>query len=276
MVRSPHLRSLAYLSVGDSAGPVEVIEACAAAGFDGVGLRLAAPLGLELAHPVVGRPATVRAIRAAAAHTGVRVFDGEVITLTPDTNVADLLPLLSTLAELDCPLMQITSEDPEWHRAVDNFARLCEQARRFGVRMAFEFMRWRSVKTFEDALALVEQAGQPNGGIVLDALHLSRSGGSPAAVAAAPRERLLYVQLCDAADPVPQTGPALIAEARGARRYPGEGSLWLDALLDVLPPGIPISLEVPQPPSGLPLRERVRRGAASLDAWLARRPARAA
>jgi sugar phosphate isomerase/epimerase len=167
--------------------------------------------------------------------------------------------------------MQITSEDPDWKRGVANFGNVCDEASRFGLRIALEFMRWRSVRTIDEAARLVSEAGRPNGGIVLDTLHLSRSGGSPNAVANVSAQAIMYVQLCDAVEMIPATDDGLIREARSGRLAPGAGSLWLEGLFDVLPDDIAISIEIPgAAPADASLKERAQRAADALDLWLAR------
>jgi sugar phosphate isomerase/epimerase len=270
MIRK-HRTSVAYLTVV-GAEPVEQIEAAAAAGFDSVGLRTVAPLGLALQYPIVGNAAMLRSIRAACARTGVSILDGEVLTLTAETDVARFAPAIETVAELGARYMQITSEDPDDARAVENFAACCEIAGALNVAMAFEFMRWRTVRTIEEAYDFVARAGKANGGIVLDTLHLSRSGGTPSAVAALPPGQVFYVQLCDARATMPLTTDAIVAEARGGRLYPGDGDLWLDALFDLLPDDIAISIEVPgamRPDASV--AERTQGAARALDRFLTRR-----
>jgi sugar phosphate isomerase/epimerase len=268
-MQTNNLRSIAYLSTS-GAEPVEQIEAACEAGFDAVGLRVVAPLGLPLAHPIAGNQSLIKRIRDASQRTRVRVLDSEVLTLTGNTSVAEFFPALAAAAEIGSTYMQITSEDPEWSRGVDNFGKVCDEAGRFGLRIALEFMRWRSVRTIEEAARLVADANRPNGGIVLDTLHLSRSGGSPLAVAKVPREHIMYVQLCDAAQTMPLTDDAVIAEARAGRLNPGEGSLWLEQLFDILPDDIAISIEVPgAAPPGASVQERSQRAAKALDEWLA-------
>lgn len=269
------VRSVAYLSVA-GAEPVEQIEAAAAAGFDAVGLRTVAPLGLALSYPIVGNSARVQAIREACARTGVQVLDCEVITLTADTRIEDIRPAIETAGELGARYMQITSEDPERMRAVRNFAECCDLAAPFGIGIAFEFMRWRSVRMIEEAAEFVSLADRPNGGIVLDTLHLSRSGGSPGAVAAVPSHRIFYVQLCDAHRAMPASTDDIVAEARGGRLYPGDGALWLQELFDVLPPDIAISIEVPGAlPANASVSERTRGAAHALQRFLDERSRRA-
>ena len=80
----------------------------------------------------------------------------------------------------------------------------------------------------------------------------------------------MYVQLCDAVETTPVTDDGLIAEARGGRLNPGDGNLWLDALFDVLPDDIAISIEVPgASPAGASVKERTQRAAKALEVWLA-------
>ena len=273
-MQSNNLRSIAYLTV-NGADPVDEIEAASAAGLDAVGLRVSSPAGLQLAHAVLGQPNRIRDIRAALDRTGVRVLDTELVTMTAGTRVADVLPVLEISAELGATFLQATSEDPDWSRALNTFGEICDQANRFGLKIAFEFMQWRAVKSIEDVTRFLTGAGQPNAGIVLDMLHLSRSGGSPQAVAKVPPKFLFYVQLCDATSELPATDQELIAEARGGRLYPGEGTLWLDQVFDVLPDDIGISIEVPPGPAiGNSTHERTQSAARALDRWLAQYRAR--
>ncbi len=236
--------SLAYLSVPGS-HPIAHIEAAAEAGFDAVGLRTVAPLGLALNPQIIGNKSLIHEIKQACERTGISVADAELLTLTGHTVIEEMHPALAVAAELGCTYMQVVSEDSDWSRAVDHFAALCDEAKRYGMRMALEFMRWRSVKSIQEAARFVAEAGKDNGGILLDTLHLSRSGGSPAAVASIPKEKIFYVQLCDAPTEMPRDED-ILAEARCGRMYPGQGGLWLKELMDVVPDNILISLEVPR------------------------------
>lgn len=243
-VQAGNLLAIAYLTI-ENGTPVEQIEAAAAAGFDALGLRLLAPQGLRLAHDIIGNDALIHAIRSACQRTGVRILDVDVFTIAPGTDIGAFAPAIATAAALGASIIQVVCDDPDAHRAIESFAALCAAAHRFGIIVAIEFMRWREVRTIEDALALVRGAGSPNAAICMDTLHLSRSGGSPASLDAIPAALLPYLQLCDA----PSTPPApdgLLHEARRDRLYPGEGGLWLDEVLDRMPPGIPISIEVPR------------------------------
>ena len=250
--------ALAYLTI-DRAGPVEQVEIAAAAGFRSVGLRILSPSHLQDRTNIVGRPDLVRAVRAALHATGLRAFDAEVVTLSPATSAASFAPFVATAAELGCRFVQVVCEDGDRSRGADNLAALARTAAEHGLGVALEFMAFRAVRTLGEATALVNAARQSNLAVIVDALHLDRSGGSPADVARVPRSQVAYLQLCDA--PAGRPAPASLAdEARHARLHPGEGGLPLRDLLAAVGPDMPISIEVPhRDDAGLPLVEKARR-----------------
>ena len=261
--------TLAYLTV-DEGTPVDQIESASGAGFDAVGLRLLAPSGLQLAHEIVGNKAQIRAICRACESTGIDIFDVDVFTLAATTDMAVLYHALETAAEIGASIIQTVCEDPDLQRATERFALLCAAAAPHGMTVAIEFMRWRQVGTIEDALAFVAQAGCSNGAICVDTLHLSRSGGTPASIAAVPAQCMPYVQLCDARAEIPPLQD-MLQEARHDRLYPGEGELWLDDILDAMPVGIPISIEVPRIiHANRSVRDRAKLAGDALRFYLAR------
>jgi sugar phosphate isomerase/epimerase len=260
--------SLAFLTVFNCP-PVEHVKIAAASGYDMVGLRLIAPHGLNLAHPIVGNAPLIREINATATDLGVSFYDGEVFTLLPETDIDSWLPVIETAAEFGMPVMQITCEDPDLSRAGDRLGRIADAAAEHDMKMAIEFMRWRSAATIRDAARLAEASGRDNVGILLDALHLSRSGGSPADIAALPEGLVLYLQLCDAPAMQPADNAACIAEARTGRMFPGDGGLWLNELMSVLPRNVVISVETPHKgDAALTFAERAEKGIAATRRFL--------
>ena len=234
--------SLDYLTVS-GASPIEQVEAAAAAGFDSVGLRFLAPSDLAMEHDVIDDPAAVRAIASACRRVGVRPLDVEVFCLGPGLESTRAMRAADAAAEVGASTLLAVIADDDRHRAIDRFAWLCDHAAWHGMDVALEFMGWSSVSTIDDALAFIAEAGRPNAGICVDALHLSRSGGRPQQATTVPRAGS-FVQLCDAPSSLPP--PDLMrAEARGDRLYPGEGDLWLDQLLESIPTDTPVSVEVP-------------------------------
>lgn len=268
-----NLLSLAYLTV-DGADPVEHVEAARAGGFDAAGLRIAMPSHLAGGRQVVGDAQAVREIKRACRATGVRVWDVEVITLAPDTAMEAVVPVLETAAEIGAAWVQCVCEDTDLERSLDRFTALCDAADKYPLSIALEFMQFRAVQTIEDAIAMVVASECLNAGVLVDALHLSRSGGVPDTVSGMPRQFIAYMQLCDAPAKVP-TLADLPREARTARLYPGEGALPLDALMDVLPRSVAISVEVPTLAAvGLSAAERAIRAGDAARRYLAEYSAR--
>jgi sugar phosphate isomerase/epimerase len=153
-------------------------------------------------------------------------------------------------------------------RAIDRFAELCDLAKLSNLSVDLEFMVWRPVARIADAVEIVRGAGRSNGAILIDALHLFRSGGGASAIAALDPALIGSVQLCDARAEAPDPS-GIIDEARGNRLPPGEGALPLSELVAALPENVTFGLEVPMsatPP--VPALERARRVHRAANAFL--------
>jgi sugar phosphate isomerase/epimerase len=235
--------SLAYLTV-NGADPLQHIAAAAQAGYQAAGLRILPPRHLADAPSVVGNVPLIRAIKHACSGSGISLLDAEVVSITATTTGSELQAVVDTAAELGFSFIQTVVEDSEEARAADRLAALADLAAAAQMRIALEFMRFRPLTDLQSALRLIQMAGRSNVQVLIDALHLARSGGSTEQVAALAPDSIALAQLCDA----PAEAPAidqLAQEARTARLYPGDGALPLSALLDVLPDGTPLSIEVP-------------------------------
>jgi len=167
------------------------------------------------------------------------------VTIDPDFSAARLASMLESARELGAKRLSVCGDDPDRPRLVARFAELCELAAGFGMGVDLECMAWRQVASFPDAVQVVQEAGQPNGGALVDALHLSRTGGSPADLHGVPPPLIRSAQLCDAPAPRPTSNEAIINEARSGRLPPGEGGLPLRELLAALPDHAALSVEVP-------------------------------
>ena len=250
--------SLSHLSVLP-VGPPELIDLAADAGFRSIGIRLCSPMAGGPEWPLRVGSAQLRETLGRLNDRGVRVFDIEVVRLAEATNVETYVAAFETAAALGAHRATVNIDDPDRSRTVDRFGRLCDLAAPHGLSLDIEFMIWRPVARLEDAVAIVTAAARRNGHVLVDALHLDRSGGTPAAVAAVDAALIGCVQLCDASKARPESS-GIIDEARSGRLAPGEGELPLGALLDALPPTIPLAVEVPLArslPNATPL-ERAR------------------
>lgn len=266
--------SLSHLTVLE-VGPPDLVTLAADAGFSSMGLRLVSPMPGGVAYPLVPGSVAMAETRRRMADRGVRVFDVEVVCLVPDTDVATFSAMFEAAAELGAERVCLNVDDPDRSRTIDRFAAVCDLAAGFGLAVDLEFMLWRPVARIEDAAAVVTAAGRPNGTILVDSLHLFRSGGTARDVAAVPRASIGCIQLCDARADAPDRSH-LVDEARTDRLPPGEGALPLDEFLDALPDGLTFGLEVPMSrsaPSLSPL-ERARRVRSAADALLSARRGR--
>ncbi len=241
-----HDYSLAFLTTSDI-GPAEAVHVAAEAGYQMVGLRfLPAAPGNEDAYPVMTDASVQQNVADALNETGIKLADIEIARLKAGTDVSSFEEFCALGQRFSARHVLVAGDDPEHDRLTDTFGRFCELAQEYGLTADLEFMPWTAVKTVADALKIVESAGQENGGVLVDALHFDRSGSTLAEVAALPRHRLNYAQLCDGPVPYDSSDAGMIHIARAERMLPGEGGIDLESLVRALPEDITLSVEVPR------------------------------
>ena len=172
------------------------------------------------------------------------VLQIELIALDRATDARAYRPLLEAGAALGATRLVVTGDDPDLSVVTARLAEIADLAAEYRLTVDLEFMPFRVLATLGQALAAVAEAGRDNVAVMVDALHLARSGGEPADVAAADARRLAVLQLCDA----PSVAPArhlLADEARAGRLLPGCGGLPLEELLTAMPPDALLACEVP-------------------------------
>lgn len=235
--------------------PPDLVTIAAEAGFDAVGLRVSPATDEERPWPMAPGSAMLAETVRRCADTGITVLDAEAVRLGPAHT--DFAPFLDAAAQLGARYVNAICDDADPGRLTDEFARLAERARPYGIRPVIEFMAYRSVRTLAAATAVAAGSG---GGVLVDALHVQRCGVSLDALRRVDPGLVSYVQLCDA----PLAAPAdPVGEARSARLLPGEGELPIAELLAALPAGVPVAVEAP------------RAGAAARPASFAKRARRA-
>ncbi|WP_038182341.1 TIM barrel protein [Vibrio rhizosphaerae] len=236
--------ALAHLSVLN-VPPLELVSLAAKVGFSDIGLRLYPAFSGSIFYELPEGSAQCRDMQRRLSDEGIGVNDIEFIGIGENFNPSDLQGLLDTAGALGAKRLYVCGDDPDQTRLIDNYARLCELAAPYDLYVELEYMAWRAVKNFEDAFDVVTAAGQSNGGMLIDALHLFRTGGTVQDILRAP-DFIHSIQLCDAiAEQCPATSEDLLQEARSGRLAPGQGSLPLKSLLTTLADGTAISLEVP-------------------------------
>lgn len=105
-------------------------------------------------------------------------------------------------------------------RLMEAFRDLCADAANSRTKVGFELMPFAMIDSLEQALLLIEGAGQANGGIVLDLWHLVKLGISYEQVARIPLPYLTSVELSDGTFSAPWS---LHEDTINHRRLCGEG-----------------------------------------------------
>lgn len=233
-----------YLTLGECT-PATIVDAAAEAGFRSVGLRVEARRRQEeFAHRAVRNPSAMRAIKRRLAATGVSVSNVCGGYLVPDTTSDAIEALVDTGAELGCRYILANGDDPDESRTIANLACMCEFATSAGIKIAVEFVPYQVISSLGQAYRMVQATGYANAGLLPDPLHLSRSGGTPADLAAIDPARIFYAQICDAPAQKPATLEGCLQEARTGRLYPGQGGLPLVEYVRALPDECEIEVEV--------------------------------
>src|SRR5262249_49734559 len=190
--------------------------------------------------------------------------------LPPGRDVGACVPALARGAVLGPRSALVAGDDPAWPRLRDRTARFCDAAAQFGLSAAIEFAVIRPLATLSQTLRLLSEIGRKNGVICLDPLNFVRSGGSAAFLRGLEPRLFPYAQISDGVlGPGEPDLSKLGRMTPNERRMPGDGIVPLRQILDALPPGLPLSVEIPMPASiRLPAREWARATAESTRRFL--------
>jgi sugar phosphate isomerase/epimerase len=234
--------SLAHLSELD-VPPLELVELAARAGFASIGLRTAPASPGGVVYPLTTETEQTEMRRRLAAN-GLKVLEVEVVPLSSTTRVADYRAMLETGAAIGASRLTVVGDSADFAAVADKLAEMAELALPYRIAVDLEFMPFRPVQSLAHAVDVVTRAGHPNAHILIDALHVFRSGTSPQEFAGVDPAMLGPIQLCDAPAQAPPPD-GLMVEARTRRLLPGDGELPLAALIDALPSDIRFGVEVP-------------------------------
>lgn len=256
------LLSLHQLCLRDL-GPVDLVPVAREVGFTSVSVFLHPPAPQLDIFPRLTLSQTP-AFRAACAREGVSVHNIEALPVSGRTEPVAYLPVLDHAAEIGATRATLLIYDQNLDRAGGKIVHLCDEAAQRGIALSIEFMAFSALKTVGQAADFVRGQGHANLSLLVDPLHLARTGGTPADLLAH-AETIGCLQFCDA----PRDPPAdLFAEAVDDRQIPGEGDLPLTALLAATDPALPVDIEVPMlrlERAGVSALDRARRLMASLS-----------
>jgi sugar phosphate isomerase/epimerase len=229
---SERLISLAAACVAD-VDPATAVDVAAEAGFGGVGIWF---------DPESWTTLVARDVAARLADRGIVALDIEPIILGRGTDHGERI--IDAAVEIGAPHILMASGPADRSEVVARFATLCQRAAGSNVVIALEFLPMFSIGSLDAALSVVGEAGCANGAVLVDSLHLARSGGTPDDLAGVAPNLLPYLQIADAtAGPLDPSLAGLREEALHGRLLPGHGDLPLAALLSAVP-DVPLSVEM--------------------------------
>ena len=236
--------SLSYYTVPELSF-TEMIDVAADAGCEYVGVRLLDGAPTEPPTALVHDAALRGEALARMRDRGIRALDASAARLRPDTRADAFAPMLEVCEELGVRHLTCSIDDPDVARRTETLSALCALARPHDVRVEIEFVPWMAIAALADAASLVSAIDAPNLGILVDALHLDRSGGHPEDIRVLSPAWFRLAQICDAPACTDFGKADQIRVATQARCLPGDGVLPLAALIRALPRDVPLCLEIP-------------------------------
>ena len=186
---------------------------------------------------------TSREVKRRIDDTGVEAVDMEVIRLgrSIDTGKA----LIEAACEVGAKNILVVSSLHSSKETAEQLSHLCSLAKAGDLTICLEFMKFTSVKSLSDALDVVKLVDAPNVGILLDLLHVVRSGTTFKEIKACDPNLFPYAQWCDGtAQPVGWSDSELITDALDDRLIPSQGKLDALTFESLFDTGIPFSIEV--------------------------------
>jgi sugar phosphate isomerase/epimerase len=237
--------TLGHLTIG--VGPLETIDVAAAAGFPSVSIRIAGRRKSDEFPQILGNASALREIRQRIDDSGLRLSSIMPHQFYEEVTRGDIAKTVDAALELRPDFVLCNDYVPN-DGILEMVGPLAEAVADANIRIAIEFTKYSETRSLTHTLERIRQSGKPNLQVVIDALHLDRSGGTNAEVAATPREKIAFAQLCDAKRRTDNpSSQMLMEEARTARLEPGEGDIDLYGFLDALPRDVEIEYELPNP-----------------------------
>ena len=213
--------------------PADTIRAAADAGFGAAGIWF---------DPDSWTPSRADEIRRRLDDTGLVALDVEPVMLSPAGDHGEAL--IDAAIALGARYVLVASLDDDHHRVAARLARLADCLGTAPPRLVLEFLPSLGVRTLSDAVSIVRAVARPEVGVLIDNLHLARSGGEPAEIAQHDPHLFPYLQICDAtAEPSDPSRRGLLDEALHRRLLPGIGALPIDACVHAVP-DVPLSFEI--------------------------------
>lgn len=248
MTSAPHPDRLAIgmLSVF-GLPPIEFVDLAAELGCHRISAALRGMPLVPLGYPPFSLTddATLRNdLLAAMADRDVTLSLADGFLVLPGADVSALESDLDVVAELGVPRINVVSLEPDLARTLDQLAALTELAARRDIGTVVEPVPGMTIGDLTTALAARDYVGRTEFRLLIDTMHLVRSGSGAAELTAIDPDHIGYAQLNDIT-----LRPRIddyLQEAMFERMVPGAGELPLRDILSALPVDTVIEIEVPQ------------------------------
>jgi sugar phosphate isomerase/epimerase len=198
------------------------VRAAAAAGFRSVGLDV---FSLDR-HLREG--GTLEDIADEIGRNGLRC--AEIAALRIDADRAEVDAQLASFERAVRSLrprwILVNSDVPPCAESAALFRRAADRLREHGARLALEFLAITKLDSIAGALELIERAGVPDAGVLVDTWHFFLGPNDWSDLDRLPVERIAYLQFDD--HPAVPVGSDLREETLHRRVFPGEGRFELE------------------------------------------------
>lgn len=184
-----------------------------------------------------------REMKAAMRDRGVAIVLGEGFVVRPGAGMRERARDVEVFAELGARRLNTVSMDPDLGRSFDEFAVVAEMAAAAGMESSVEFGPGLGTPDLATALAAVRHVGRPDFKLLIDTMHLARTGGTAADLAALDPALIGHIQLSDSLKT--DRFATYMEEAMYERMAPGDGELPLVDILAALPRHLNVGLEIP-------------------------------
>lgn len=233
-------------------GPAEFIRAASAAGFTHAGLRTVQPGGPNPGQAKVDA-SNIDAVEQAIAETGIRIVSTDILDLSRGSDFEAVAAGLPFAARLGATSMLVFSRSDDADSIGDGLARLCDIALPLGISPKLEAINYTAIHSLAQAADIVGR--HPGAGLIIDTLHLHRTGATPDEVRAVAEAFPISFQIngvssredldrryreSGSTEPNP-----LRWEAVWGRLLPGEGDNDVASIAAVLPAGTIPLVEAP-------------------------------
>ena len=176
--------SLAYLTTAPMRAPDALVLA-QELGYRHIGVRLTGVPGCDAA-AMMDDPALLRETASRTRSTGICILDAELVRIDANYSAKAHLKLFDAAATLGARALLVIADDTNMVRLTDNFATLCTECASYDLNPTLEFMPGTAVPNPKTALRVLADANCSNGRILVDVLHVARSGATANELASIP------------------------------------------------------------------------------------------